>query len=335
MTIKLIEGFDLVGSNADLLNKSFVLAEGTWGASSGRFGGPGYSLPTSNATKLGKTLLYAKHITTSFWWKSGSTNSKRLIACYSLSNPDSSSATYLHGLVDVASNGSVSLYRDGQSIKATSDAGIIQINTWHHIEVCMEIAAAGTWSVYIDGILVVTATGDFIDILYTYTSIVFYGDSGVNILDDIVVQTDSSSQPLTIGEHKIHTLLPSADTTQADWTGSYTDVDDPAGSSDGDTTYISTTTLNNKSEFDLGNLPESPTTIHAVQSLIEARKTDAGTKGVTHYIDSNGTRENGTEFGAAEAYSSHTKIHEQNPNGSIAWTESAINALKIGVEITT
>ena len=42
MAIVLMEGFDLVGDNTELVTKGFITAEGTWNATAGRFGGPGY-----------------------------------------------------------------------------------------------------------------------------------------------------------------------------------------------------------------------------------------------------------------------------------------------------
>jgi hypothetical protein len=128
--------------------------------------------------------------------------------------------------------------------------------------------------------------------------------------------------------------LPSADTAQADFTGTYADIDDPIGASDGDATYITATTLNSKSEFEIEDLPVSPNTIHAVQIVTEARKTDAGTKLITPYILSGTTREDGDEVGTSETYSVATSIHELNPDTAAAWDTAAINALKVGIEIT-
>jgi hypothetical protein len=81
-------------------------------------------------------------------------------------------------------------------------------------------------------------------------------------------------------------------------------------------------------------LPVSPNTIHAVQIVTEARKTDAGTKLITPYILSGTTREDGDEVGTSETYSVATSIHELNPDTAAAWDTAAINALKVGIEIT-
>ena len=335
MAIVLMEGFDLVGDNTDVLNKGFVRAEGAWNATAGRFGGPGYNLPTSDTIVLAISQAFVRYNTLSFWFKTSVNTATTVCGFDDADVPTSlpsSAASHLH--IEVIGDGSIQLFGDF-ALRGTSAPGVIVIDTWHHIEVQGDLNAAGQGIVTVDGLEVLNVSADFVDATTDFCSPVFYGDLGVNSFDDIVYQNDVSALPTLLGEHKIHTLLPNADTAQADWTGAFTDIDDPFGASDGDTTVISTETLNNKSEFALENLSESPTTIYAVQSVIEARKTDAGTKGVTHHIDSNGTEETGTEFAAAETYGIHQQLHPLNPDGAVAWTETTVNALLVGVEITT
>lgn len=336
MAIILMEGFDLVGSNADLLAKGFANTEGTWGAAIGRFGGAGYDVGTSLNGVLSINNSFIRYTTIAFWWRNNQAtlDSMPIVGVDDIAVPISGpSATNAHAHITTLADGSVQLLGDN-ILRATSSPGVIQPQTWHHIEFQADANASGTCNVYVDGLLVVTATADFKD-GSAFTSISFFGDGGGTVIDDIVIQTDASTQPPLIGEHKIHTLLPTADTAQADWTGAFTDIDDPFGSADGDSTFISTTTLNNKSEFAVGDLSESPATIHAVQSMIIARKTDAGTKGVTAYIQSGTTRADGTEFAAAETYASDTTIRSVDPDTASAWTVSGVNALLVGVEITT
>jgi len=337
MTIQHIESFNLVGSNADLLTAGYSFAEGSVEASGGRFGDNGYLLSGSYANTLGKNFTFIAYVTLSFWYYQ---DSATLSFAEVVNIGDQISTGYVPTNVSVGvavnTDGSIQLDGDTGAVKGVSDAGVILGQTWHHIELTAHLNSTGSASLYVDGILVVDVpSGDFLESTGLRNYVQFTGDAGANIFDQIVFQDDASSRPSLLGEHKIHTIFPNADTAQADWTGAYTDIDDPIGSHDGDTTYISATTLNNKSEFALDNLSESPSTIHAVKSTITARKTDAGTKGVTHYIDSNGTEDAGTEFAAAETYSTHSAIHELNPDGAVDWTETTVNALKVGVEITT
>jgi hypothetical protein len=335
MAFELIEGFDLVGSNADLIAKGFSYTDGTLGGATGKFGGAGYSLATNDDQVLSKNVAFIEYNTLSCWFKTGTlTASHNIMGLENFpSGADPSNNTQSYVATDAS--GRVVLLSGGVTRATSVATGVIHPSTWHHIELRTQLNNLGSAAVYVDGLLVLESLAADFYVGANSSSPILYGNPSVNIFDDVVLQTSDSALPPVLGPHKIHTLLPNADTAQADWTGSYTDVDDPFGSSDADATYISTATLNNKSEFSLGDLPESPATIHAVQSVIEARKTDAGTKGVTQHIDSNGTEEAGTEFAAAETYGMHTALHPLNPDGGVAWTEASINALLIGVEITT
>lgn len=335
MAIVKVEGFDLVGTNADLNSKGWVTAEGTIGASVGRFGGAGYTLSGSTSNVLAFSQTFIRYTTVSFYFKAPSLSGTQTI----LAIDDLIAPSQLPGLnteqlrVDTAADGSLLLYGDS-SLRGTSVTGVIVANTWHHIELQADINASGQGVIVVDGVEVLDISGDYID-GSTAASVVFIGYSTDHILDDIVIQSSSSSQPTLLGEHKIQTLFPDADTAQADWTGVYTDIDDPVGSHDGDTTYISATTLNDKSEFTLSDLADTPSTINAVNLVTIARKTDAGTKGVTPYIVSDTTRDDGLEFGTSESYTVSQTIIENDPDTAAAWTASGINALKVGAEITT
>lgn len=336
MSVRLIEGFDLVGSNADLLAKGYITAEGTWGAATGRFGGAGYTLPVSHTSVLSISQVFVRHVTMSFWWKNnGATLPAATIAGISdLKNVSSapaaaSSQMFIRCLVD----GTLELVGDNIT-RASTGTGTIVAQTWHHIEIQAEINSAGLTKVFLDGIEVMSVTADFFD-GSAYCSCVLHGSGDVNVFDDWVVQIDDTTVQPILGEHKIHTVLPNADTAQADFTGTFADIDDPIGSHDGDTTFISSSTLNHKSEFALGDLSESPSIIHFVQAVTVARKTDAGTKAVTPYIQSGTTRANAPEFAVAESYSIKSEVYATDPDTASAWTVAGVNALLVGFEITT
>lgn len=334
MTIQLIEGFDLVGSSTDLLARGASYSEGVVTASAGRFGGNGYKISTGTANILSFQFTFANYVTVSFWYKI-ETISASVISCIADVSVSSYQNVNCHTGLQLAADGSIAVGGDGNIPIASSPAGLIQPNTWHHIEYQVHLNASGTGILTVDGVEVVNVSGDFLE--STQANVFqLVGDSTHQWFDDVVYRDDASTYPALLGEHKIHTLLPSGDTAQADWAGGYTDIDDPLyATNDGDTTYISATTLNDKSEFGLGGLSESPSEVHAVQVTTDARKTDAGTKALTSYLDSSGGRGDGTEFSVSETYSSRTDIHETDPNGSIPWTTSAVNAVEVGVEITT
>lgn len=331
MTIEVIESFDLVSSSADLVRKGWSYAEGTVVAGSGVFGGNGYKSSSVNDI-LSKSIPFIRYTTLSFYFKNESvTPSSGYIV--RLLTPQ-----YAHCGIRFDTAGSIILEgitsTVGVEIKNISDTGVITPNTWHYIECQFDVDDAGTCIIKVDGVVVASALSDFKAYYVANTDPVFFGAVGTNVFDDIVVQTSAVSQPPFLGNIKITAQYPSADTTQADWTGTFADIDDPLGAADGDTTFISATTLNAKSEFELTDLAVSPTTVFAVQTITEARKTDAGDKLITPYLLSGVTRGDGLEIATSEAYSVRSNIYELDPATSAAWTESSINALKVGVEIT-
>lgn len=337
IVVDVVESFDLVGDSTDLIKKGWATAEGTVGATSGRFGGQGYSLSSNDDSVLSKSIIRKTYTTATFYWINANAvlGAGNLCGLDNVAAPNQDPTININAVVTFNANGSLSIKDENLDVKVISPAGILSGDTWHHIEVQFTVANSGLVTVKVDGAVAVAGVGDFETLGgATYTSFVLYGDENTNIVDDITIQTDDTSIPPFLGDHKISVQFTDADTAQADWTGAYTDIDDPVGSSDGDTTYITSATLNAKSEFSLTNLSDTPTVIHAVQLVTEARKTDAGSRAVTPYLLSGSTREDGTEFSTSETYSTSTNVYQLNPDTSTAWTEATVNALILGVEIT-
>jgi hypothetical protein len=331
MSIFFIDGLDLCGANSELVLKGWAVMEGAVESTGGPFGTQSHSL-TGNNTVAWLTRNFIRHTTVSFWLKVDTQSTTVIFALNSASSSLSApSTTTSHFHFQALAGGAIAIGGDGVT-HGTSAAGVIVAGTWHHIECQVDTNVSGNGKVYVDGGLVVNAAGDFTDASQTFSSIAFNGDIH---FDDVVVQEDASTEQPLLGEHQIATLLPDANTAQADFTGVFTDIDDPFGSSDGDTTVISSATVTDKSEFGMGDLATTPSTIHAVQLVAEINKSDSGTKGATPYILSNVTRADSDELLASTTYKYSTKLHETDPDTAAAWATAGVNALKVGVEVTT
>ena len=343
-TVVKMEGFDLTGVDEnDLITRGFTAAPtANLATTGGKFGGG--CIECTSVFGLGFAMpTIPLYVCVTVWMKAPATLVKTdMITLSNIENAIYHSENYDHTTLHYSLNGSITLEHPGGNIAGTSAIGVILPDTWHHIELRCYCSGAGTCQVYVDGVLALDIDGDFQAGAGEFMTVLLMGGDGGtvspgNTFDDLIIREDGVSFPALLGAHRIHTLLPSADTAQADWTGTYADIDDPLGAfADGDTTYISTTTLNGKSEFAVGDLPVSPTTVHAMQTSIVAKKTDANAKGVTAYVKHSTSIGSGTEFSAADSvYGAQIDIHELNPNGSVAWTETTINAMLLGVEITT
>lgn len=141
-----------------------------------------------------------------------------------------------------------------------------------------------------------------------------------------------------LGHIRYAVLLPTAEGVTTGWTPlSGTDnalmVDDDSAP-DGNTTYNAASNVGDKDTYVTGDMPTASTTILAVQPVLHAAKSDAGVRALNHVI-----RSNGVDYpGAIDQYlgSSYTAFREpvlEDPDTSAPWTDAAINAMQVGVEV--
>lgn len=152
-----------------------------------------------------------------------------------------------------------------------------------------------------------------------------------------IVWTTSGDAPTDlIGMHKVYPLYASADTAQVDWSplaagDNYAEVDDVEA--DDDTSYNESSTSTDEDRLDCDDLPETPTTIYAVQSRVLVKQTGAGNLGLKNGVYSGTTKSVGSERKAAIDYEYHTNLFTDNPDDSAAWAEADVNACKVDYEV--
>lgn len=157
--------------------------------------------------------------------------------------------------------------------------------------------------------------------------------------DYYLLNTSSGEYTGYLGDVRIYTLFPNADAGTPDWTPStgtdlYAMVDEV--SQDGDTTYNENDgTVGNQYEVNFDDLPADIVNIYGVQAIMLARKTDAGSAGVTQSMDSSGTIGDGTEKTLTTTYAPYSDIFELDPNTTSAWTPTAVNAVKAKITQTS
>lgn len=221
----------------------------------------------------------------------------------------------------------------------TSPAGIFTPGVWHYLE--MEVViddAAGSFKVYVNGEQLANLTG--VDTKAQTTSTVssfLFGQtqSSVNTLgqaymDDLAFN-DSATK---IGEARIDVLRPSADDTVT-WTpdtGSvnYSRVNETLIDT---ANYLSTNVVGNRDLYEFDDLSVTPTTIYAVTVICFARKTDATTRVLQNTIQSNGVDAMGSNHYLGTSDEPHATTYLLNPDGDVAWTKSAVDALLAGPKL--
>jgi len=245
----------------------------------------------------------------------------------------------------VESDGSIAVRKgaDAGTNIGTSDP-IIQSDSWQHIEMRVTIDdLVGSVEIRVNGITVFSMTNQDFGTVGT-TQCVFgmpYLDTGGSLIyyfDDIVAWDDSGSYNNTfLGQQRVTTIFPVADTAAADWvpTGDVDGFDCIDNvPPDGDTTYIVAADVADISEFELGTLPPETALIAGVYIPVMARLSDAGMGNVQTSLVSGVDVSLGPDQTLTTAFTYWGGSHPVDPATSLPWTKVALEAALLRVEKT-
>ena len=255
--------------------------------------------------------------------------------------------------VSVDQDGHLNLYR-GSSLFNPPNTGSLIFRTtqqvvfsqaWQHFECFYEPdGATSSIEVRIDGVTWInessfpigsTTFGGTTDTVATTVAIEnINGGTNFYIDDFYIWNTSGAYNNDFIGDKKVATLMPNADTSVADWTpdsGSdgYARIDEIGP--DGDTSYIGTDTPGDESEFDYEAMPAEAIAINAVMALPAAKKTDAGDCTIRTDIVSGGDDTAGTLRPITTAYTYWPDVFETDPATGALWTKSGVDAARVRI----
>lgn len=248
--------------------------------------------------------------------------------------------------ISITDTGAISIKRLG-TLLAESAAGVVSIFRWHYIEAKVKVHdTLGYVEVRVDGVTVVTFSGDtaydagyiYVDTIKMYVPNRDLAGVYARIDDLYVCDSNGSYNNDFLGDCRVDYLPANADGTINEFSRSagstnYENVDDLAGADD-DTTYNHTDTAGDQDLYGCANLSFTPIAILGVQVKNMARKTGAGeTRQIKALARSGGTTYDYTAKALNESWACKTQILDRDPNGSIAWTESAVNSLEVGLEV--
>lgn len=155
-------------------------------------------------------------------------------------------------------------------------------------------------------------------------------------LDDVFAWDDTGTyNNAFMGAQRILTIFPVADTGQADFTlvGSGTGfgaIDD--NPPDDDTSYITSATVNNKSDFEIDTLPPEVVAIAGVFVPARARVDAAGIGNLKMSMVSAGDVLAGSDVPLTPSYSYYRNVFESDPDTSAPWTKAKLEAALLRVE---
>ncbi len=359
MTLLWCDGFDHYGT--DTTN----MTDGAWA----EVGSSGFSLNTDNPRTGSHALRYTDS-------SASKTNTRRVLggakvtvglgAVFWYSNlPNVNDKSMIFEFRDAANASQVSIVLQSTGVievkRGSTETGTtlgdsvtpaITAEAYTHMEVITTIDdSAGAVEVRVNGVTVVSLTGvDTKNTSNTESSQVTVGTvSGTSSLTGVTTMyiddlfcydTDGSFNNTFLGDRKVLTLFPDADTAQADWSwnagpSAFQAIDDT--DPDDDATYIFANPGGSPapvSEFDIDDLPVGVSAVSAVMLVNRMRKTDAGVANVQPSLVSASSETAGADRVLTEAYTYYHEVIEVDPDTAAPFTPAAVNAAKIKLERT-
>lgn len=325
------EGFDLYPS----LSQAGYGVASTWNLSggmtliTGRFGGQALAMSDSSLQIATRDFPSTMQFALGLAYYRASTRATEIVQILG-------SAGIAQITVSVNEFGTLSVLRSGVVI-ATSPANVLPLNSWNYIEICVVGSnSAGSLRVYLNDVEISSMALSSFDTLggdTDFSRLSLYSTNNSSCrFDDIYLEIDGA---VRVGEGRIVALPVTADDTVAftpsTGTSNFEMVNEvPASDAD----YNSSSTIGATDRFNVTNLPFTAGSIYGIQVTLLGRKDDAGSRVVRSHIYSNTTEQEGSDFVLALGTSVfHRDFYPTDPNGGVAWTQSAIDAMKIGYRV--
>jgi hypothetical protein len=251
-------------------------------------------------------------------------------------------------------SGQVGLYRGStDALVAAAPGAPVSMGAWNYLE-CFSgplNATTGHVIVRVNGATVIDFTGNTLGggtvddtpgplqyISVYVTSIA--GQLNTNPVDDLYICTDAGSAPYNgfLGDCKVETLIPSNNGTFSQLLGSdgnstdnYQLVDEqPPAVAD----YVGSATVGQRDTYAFTDLVTTSGTVHAVQTMAYALKSDAGTGNIkTVQRLGSGTERVSSSIALPSTAGWVTAGPQTTDPAGAAWTIGNVNASEFGVEV--
>lgn len=252
--------------------------------------------------------------------------------------------------VEVRVDGLGHLYvaRNGTQLGSVSTNQLAAASGWHYVELDVTInGSTGAAQVWVDNVSWINLSGQNTqNTANAFANRVQYSNTcTVNSYwkDMYILDTGTGVNTSRLGDITVGVIYPNAAGSNQAWTNnggasqtaSVQDGITHTGTwPDGDTTYISSNTANQISDFAHQALSLTGT-IFAVVHASYMRKDDAGSRTVSQVCLSGATTEVGASISLGNSYQYYYDILEQDPNTSAQWGTTGFNAATFGVKELT
>lgn len=243
----------------------------------------------------------------------------------------------------IEADGSIGVYTGTGHVLVGSSDPVLSATTWNHLEYKVVVDdVVGSVELKVLGITVLELTDLDLGVdaasQFVYGSLELGAEHLTYYFDDLVPWDDTGANNNDfIGQQRVHTGFAVVDTAEADWVP----VGDAEGFDcindvppDGDTTYLSASTVSDISEFGLDDLPPETNAIVGVYVPTMGKLEEAGLGNVQTSLVSGGVASSGPSQPFTTAYAYYGVVHELDPNTGEPWTKSAVEAALLRLEKT-
>ncbi len=239
--------------------------------------------------------------------------------------------------LNLTAAGEIQVCLGGTALATTFGLGIT-LGVWYFIEFKVVCGAAGSYTLRVNGVSVLTASG-----VNTQAGTDAYHDR-VRILggpysnpctDSLYICDGAGSQNNDLlGDLKVTAIFPSGAGDSAQWTSSggsnYAMVNE--NPPDDDASYVEDTVTGHKDLYAYGGL-SGLGTINGVQITTDARLTDVGSFSLKTAAKTGGTEsDDAGQAVTLTTWDAFRRIMETDPSGA-AWSQSSVNASQFGVVV--
>jgi len=218
-------------------------------------------------------------------------------------------------------------------------APVVTTSSWVYIEVHVKVAgSSGTVSIRVNGgPYLATVPCNFgssaLQMIELWNDT---HDSGAYAYYDDIYATDiTGTLNGFLGDCHVETILPDGvgassmfiPLSGANWTN----VDEKPP--DDDTSYVSSTTVNDIDTYSMANLTLAGGVVLGVKTNLYAKKDDAGFRQLAAVYRQGGSNFVGTALTLSASYAMQSEIRELNPATGVPWTLAEINANEFGAKL--
>jgi len=329
---------------ADIGSKwSAIQSLGDLSMVTGRFGGQALKInAVSNAASLTKNVSPITNFVMGLaYYRSSFTFENIPFSFYSGSSEQVS--------VNLGSDGTLNFYYNGSPLTVTNASAYspLTLNRWNFIEIlinCSTSVGANSCKIFVNNNLYQTLnTGQNIDhagtgTINNITTRNTYPNQSQNYIDDFYLLTIDADTTGPLGDSRVEAIYPTGAGSNTDWTpdsgSNYARVNEVHA--DGDTSYVSSNTLDQVDTYAFGGLSSTPSAIYGVQACLWNRKDATSVRQIEPTAFVGGTAYSQLpSTSMSTSYSCYTAIFRFNPATLAVWTESDINGAEFGFTLST